>query len=589
MPDTVHHTFFLSRNIALKSALLARMVKGTQKLETQLCYYDGTPFADDPNNLICVPVERFSWFFTRTSLPLPTRFLDHAGVEAAPEMMSVFEDIIAEVITVRSELNRQLEGFPFQDTYYADRFVALHTALQQNRVSVGHPTITGLQICYYDGVTIDNAPPNLISVPAENLLEYLSNCRTRLPKCFTPNTTTSAEDISSGDSTFNALINQANSHRRFVADEYLKLIRASQPSCRKDRPFRVFTATDRRTQVLQYSARNLIKALDKLGQETCISIELNDMEELDDACHFKNYIEFNPNVVLNINNTNNTWLPADVFNFIWFQDPTLRLTTGERIPWRKRDFVFSAYKQFDELLENSGKNDVVRQGFCIDTDIFHNHYRIPRKEKVVFVGSSYRHQLKHATPEILNCSNRLIEHIEAGDRLTKELVETYRKRCNANSDYFYNRIFPYTVRDTAVRWLCGARQIDVEIYGWGWENDPIASNFFKGEIGHGEELAKVYNAAKYTLVASPHEIMSQRLAECSACGSIPVVYDVRHMSELPHCDDNCLFFNTKTSLYECLSKIPVGDPLLIATEYTFEHFAKRILGVLKKETGNINP
>jgi len=58
-------------------------------------------------------------------------------------------DVIDEIKQYRSKY-RVVESIHF-DTYFVDPLLALNVAKQKNRVYCEHPTIDGLQLCYYRG------------------------------------------------------------------------------------------------------------------------------------------------------------------------------------------------------------------------------------------------------------------------------------------------------------------------------------------------------------------------------------------------------------------------------------------------------
>lgn len=143
----------------------------------------------------------------------------------------------------------------------------------------------------------------------------------------------------------------------------------------------------------------------------------------------------------------------------------------------------------------------------------------------------------------------------------------------------------YIVRDTVVRWACELTHIDVEIYGRGWEYDPVIMSKYKGELPHGEAVAQIYQEASHALVPMPLVLNSQRLAEIAACGCIPVVYDIRHEAEPPHWDKECLFFTTKAKLAVCIQHPPPGSPLEIAKIFSYDAMARRIITIIQKKIG----
>ena len=68
------------------------------------------------------------------------------------------------------------------DTYFLNSQEALKTALQNNRAFTSNPTVDGLQICYYDGQKLPNAPLNCINVPLGQIVKYFSITRNRIPQ-----------------------------------------------------------------------------------------------------------------------------------------------------------------------------------------------------------------------------------------------------------------------------------------------------------------------------------------------------------------------------------------------------------------------
>lgn len=70
-----------------------------------------------------------------------------------------------------------------QDTYFYNVIDAIKESKEDNDVYLGHPTIFGKQICYYNAdKKVDELPENCIFVPLENFYNYFSNTKNRLPK-----------------------------------------------------------------------------------------------------------------------------------------------------------------------------------------------------------------------------------------------------------------------------------------------------------------------------------------------------------------------------------------------------------------------
>jgi hypothetical protein len=79
---------------------------------------------------------------------------------------------------------------------------------------------------------------------------------------------------------FSELLHQAKSKRETAAGEFITHVSGMAPVFEQGQALQVFFMSDHHTQVLQFVARNLAKAFRKIGHETQISIEQNDMKEL---------------------------------------------------------------------------------------------------------------------------------------------------------------------------------------------------------------------------------------------------------------------------------------------------------------------
>ena len=67
-----------------------------------------------------------------------------------------------------------------EDTYFLDRDLAYQTALAHNTFKTEDGQVLE-QVCYYDGAPFEQAPKNLINVPAENFGAYFQTHFKRIP------------------------------------------------------------------------------------------------------------------------------------------------------------------------------------------------------------------------------------------------------------------------------------------------------------------------------------------------------------------------------------------------------------------------
>ncbi len=295
---------------------------------------------------------------------------------------------------------------------------------------------------------------------------------------------------------------------------------------------RIFFPANRMTEVMQYASKGLAEGFRALGHEVWISIEQSEMEQLDYQ-RLKEQYEFNPHLVVNINHLNNQWMHPDLFNLVWWQDPMPELTNGKPLPWRHRDLVYAIGKDLGDYAIDSGAQGFELQPIGINESVFRLDADVVRKEKIVFAGSSYRNFLPDH-PKIKLILDKLQEALVSGKSMGPTLCEEISGELDVPYDIVWNRAIAYVMRDSLVHWMCSNPTTKVEVYGRGWEQDPVVAPYFKGEVTHGEELAHIYRSAKYALSTNFMVMGDQRFTEICACGTIPVIYDCRNVSPGPH-------------------------------------------------------
>ena len=576
------HTYFLDRDMAYTIAMQRNVIMDNQEKVLQYCYYDGEAFENAPENLINVRVENFTTFFIDNDLPLPGYLCGHdaeASAEQQAHMQQGFAGVIQEIIGMRATgKNAAAQGPKYQhtDTYFFDAGQAWQAAEQRNRVFCGHPTIDGLQVCYYDGDPIPEAPENMINLPFENILTFFLDTRLRIPESIGFPPLATDEQKQEIENLFLQVLDEIKRQRVETTSEMANAIRQQHPVISANEPLRIFFPSSRLTTVMQYASKNLAKAFEKLGHQILLSMETNEMEGIDMSHRLTEFYHYQPHVVVNINHLYNQFLNPEIINITWWQDAMPEIKQQKRGHWRERDFVYSAVPQLDTYLQACGASNITRQPFCIDTDEFKVTNHTNRENKIIFVGSSYIRQLEeHAKHK--DALHALNTCFEAGEPITDAIIDRVAVDNGMERDYVFWHLFHYVVRDYSVRWLCQHSPIPVEVYGPDWEFDPIIKPFHKGILPHGQAVVDIYNSARYALVVHPFELNSQRLAEASACGCIPIVYDCRHSSDQPHWDNEVLYYKTRDDLISILSQ-GLGSPVpQVGDYYSYELFAKKIL------------
>lgn len=473
------------------------------------------------------------------------------------------------------------------DTYFLDSKEALRIALQKNRVSTDNINVDGLQICYYSGKKLKKSPINCINVPIKKIVKYFSNTKNRFPKDidFTKSKYKTIEQqqlfkdaietiFIEVDKTINAKISRkVYNIRKLKLNFNGEVLRVFVPACRE-------------TTVMQHVARSISNMFKNLGYDVLFDIQ-NDMQDCRPLPLLKKLYKFNPHIIININHINNSYLSKDVFNFVWFQDPVSVLVDDSKIVLRERDYIFSLLSEFDNLLQ--AKNiSFLRQSFCINSKEYKQNNSIKRKKKIVFIGSSYLKMLGNG-----EFDKKLLEHLitlfEQGVIFTYEVVNNILNQFNVDKMFLTSTLIPFIIRDRSVRWLCNTQtKYDIEIYGWGWDVYDDVKPYFKGALDYGSDIADVYNSAEFVLAPHQHYILQQRVLEASACGCIPIVYDIRDLTDENIYPEALCYFKTFSDLEDILnSKTPIKkDSSKLLKDNSYKAFAKKIIKIVKKELKN---
>jgi Tfp pilus assembly protein PilF len=467
------------------------------------------------------------------------------------------------------------------DLFFIDAKLALATALKKNQVNQTI-YIKATQICYYTGNKIEDPPDNLVWVETKDLIDFFHKTRLRLPSAIEFNPASQEETLTA--KSFAKLFEDINVSKNEISVQFFNLNKKRKPTFNPEERLRIYLAASRKTVVMQYCSRNIAKALENNGCEVKFLVEESDLEEITTLKLLTTHYEFNPHAVVNVNHLYNQWLHPDVYNITWWQDFMPEID-DEKLKWRERDIALTADPALIPHLEKSGAKDVKRQEFCVDTTTFQNITPVEERRKAIFIGNSYKQRLlkKPGEDEALSM---LQDMLDRGEPFTMDFLNFVAKKSDLPLHYVFDLgpLLTHVVRETAVKWLCELApklELDVEIYGRGWDNHPIITPYFKGEIEHGPKVAALYNQAKYALSSSPYVVDSQRLSEIAACGVIPVMFDARPFAQKPHWDDECLWFHSQEKFNDCFSKSPKSDPKIIAQTNSYDAFAKRIIKWVK--------
>lgn len=463
----------------------------------------------------------------------------------------------------------------YPDTYFLSGTEALKVASQQNRSK----DELWLQICYYDGERIESELVNLIHMPLETLLQDLAQGIHRLPTELNFTGFSLPDSIINGiATTLQTSLLQVQQDRNKYYDNYNNNLKNS--TINFDEKLRFYLVGFSQTQVMQYVSKNIANALESLGYEVRFDL----FHGTEDPKCFKRISEFNPHVTININYLRNDFINDSCFNFIWFQDTMPILVNNDEIILRDRDYVFSLINEFDKLLDRKNVSHQ-RQSFCINNDIYKVNSHISRENKIVFIGSSY-YNIDCDRDTNMGAIERIIELFENGKTFTEFTMDEISKEFSLDKTYLSTKLIPYIVRDLSVLWLCSIKsEFTVEVYGHGWDKYENIKPYYKGAVKYGEDIANIYNSAKF--VFAPHQtyLLQQRVLEGSACGATPIVYDCRDLTHEKPYEEAFFFFKTRQDLENILqgNSSSSKDFTNLLQDNSYETFVGKLLKIIQKD------
>lgn len=463
----------------------------------------------------------------------------------------------------------------YEDTYFLSSQEALRVASEQNRWGDNNYF---LQMCYYEGDRIESELENLVHLPIESLVEELAQGRYRIPSKVDFTGLEISADIKLNVLTnFNLSIEHAKNYRQQYNEHYFQTLKQAKPDFSE--PLRFYLSASTSTQVMQYVSKNIADAVSKKGYEVLFDLYCG----IEDQNSLKRVSEFNPHVTININHINNRFLSNDVFNVVWFQDPMTALIDNTELHLRERDFI---YTLSDILMEKKFTKDMYEiQRFCVNERDFYRDESIEKEDKIIFIGSSHAAILSQEVSEhVMDIYYLLKEKLDSGFKITREYLEELSKLNHISYNDLLLTPFAMAVRECSVEWICKQNKIDVEVYGRYWENNPTVAPYFKGEVPHGEDVAKIYNSAKYSVYAHSFDMYQQRLPEIAACGTIPVAFDAIGFKEDGYdYEDSTLLFSNYDELVDILGTSPKKSVYEISEKMMFSSFIDRIIEKIKQK------
>ncbi len=578
-------TYFLDRDLAYRTALAHNIVElpdGTKDL--QLCYYDGDVYDNAPNNLINVPMSQFSQFFIDDTYRLP-QAIDTTRVSKLNDDDTLLHHNFGLTLSNITLLRQRKKQFSNPDEncdlLFLDPQEAHDTALLQNTVVIHQPNIHGLQICYYDGDEFPNAPNNLVRISFDDMLDYFTNSRLRLPQGIVTPSNTTQEQKAEVCRSFALVLDEVAQRRERLAEQLAAECKSQRPVFKVGESLRVQLFANRYTDDVKADLYNLQRAFDHLACHTHLTIEHDSMECVDDTWLMREALEFNPHVTININDLNNSWLQEEVFNIVWWKDPMQLINFGKSLSWRDRDIVFSTNSNIDRLLRNSGMPSCTRQDYCIDRDVYQHKHKFKRHRKIIFNGDNLLTKAQDVNFSAKQSVSSILQLFESREHLTIQLLESTCKPKNASRSYFWGRIFLGAARIFVLRHISQISDIPLEVYGDGWQQEPTIAPYVRGIKAEDHQMAELYSQVSHVFSCGPLDRMARDVACIRACGATPMLLPYWHEKLNNNWQQQSLCIEHIDAIMQKIrDPFQQRDPLAALNHHDYDNFAKIILNII---------
>lgn len=340
--------------------------------------------------------------------------------------------------------------------------------------------------------------------------------------------------------------------REACSDPAGSIASAISAKLERGKPLRILGITSRYTTFLQHSMRDWLDAFARMGHATKLLIEDADHQVLNNIEHAQVCAEFRPDLIVLIDHYRAEFnaFPTDVPCVMWVQDSLpnifnpaagtaqterdfclgsgrLLLTTKHNYPADR--FLTAPVTVNETRFAPRALTQSESDQFGCDVS-FVSHASTPAdvilREQIGIAGDAGSRRL------LGDVFDRLRAIYDAGGCVSHPLrirgiIEQSATALNLGIDpaqmpallsLFGLRINNALFRHQALTWLIDL-DVDVRLYGRGWENHPQLARYARGPADNHAELCTIYQASRINLQVTPHGVVHQRLFEGVAAGA----------------------------------------------------------------------
>lgn len=422
------------------------------------------------------------------------------------------------------------------------------------------------------------------------------------------------------------------------AEKYYKELTPGAIAARiADGTVKIGIFASRFTSAIQYSSRDCVKALEKIGVSARLLIEDSDIHRLDNLSYMTFFNDFRPDLVIVIDHLRRESgaFPANAGFICWIQDYLPNLFSKEAAnATGKLDFIMNAYflsEEFNEL--GFPAEHVIEAPIPVNPDIYRAMSVTDEERKEIgadiciisnsgnvesamsdfmkkFEGHPDRHKIEKAMRTAASKIHCDI-YRETSEYFEPEKIAAIIRECFAEEKLVISVNFSLSLASTfkidvvsniykevTALWL-HERGYGMKIWGKTWVTHPILKKYAMGTAGNGEPLARILNSSKISIGSNIAATLHPRLLESTLSGcmyignSIPSKHDLCGIRNYFMEDENIILFKGKKDLYskidrylnapEKRSGVIAKGKAIIEEFLTYEKLMKKMLAHIHKK------
>lgn len=379
--------------------------------------------------------------------------------------------------------------------------------------------------------------------------------------------------------------NQKKIQQYYETASIMKNIRSGKP--------KILFQTSRFTTALQYHTRDCMRAAEKLGCETRLVIEPDNLSCFNKGMFIKCLVEFQPDIIFCIDHFRfeMNCIPEQIVYVSYIQDPMSHIMDKETpgklqkrdillnhyISWERffgvgypRECLIDApipasadiYRPYELTKEEYEKyqSDIcfVCHGAAVDTHIWKVLQGVSEKfrEMVCAIYKGYQ-SYTYESGNFFYKQETFKQYIEGS------LLQNYEIKLNERAvDFFAEDMllwFNQTVfRQTIADWIIDAGFTNIKLWGKGWRESDKYRQYAMGPAENGETLSKIYQSSKIVIGNNIGTTGAARAWESMLSGAfylsnyIPPEDDAVDIRKIVEVDKDVIMFYNREDLIQKL-------------------------------------